>query len=173
MKRRAARLVALAAASVVAACSGPRDRAPAAEVTDSAGVRILTYELTDQVVPIHRVVAEHDVEIGVLDGAREYTFSRITDLAVTDDGSILVSDAQARDLRLYDAGGTFVRTIGRPGEGPGEFGSAPTVAGLSGDTVVTYDVRNRRLTLFGATGELIGETSLRSDAIGQSQAAQR
>ena len=79
----------IAVGTVVAAgCSGDAGSAPRAEVIDSAGVRIVTYDLTDVTVPTYRIVAEHDLHIGVLDGAPEYTFSRIPDLAVARDGSI-------------------------------------------------------------------------------------
>ncbi|MEE2899930.1 MAG: 6-bladed beta-propeller [Gemmatimonadota bacterium] len=45
-----------------------------------------------------------------------------------------MSDALAQELRVYDAAGTYVRTIGQRGEGPGEFASAPAIVGLAGDT---------------------------------------
>ncbi len=122
------------AAVVTAACSGDVAQGPTAQVLDSAGVRIVTYDLTDLTVPTYRVIVEHDLEIGVQDGAPEYSFSRIPGLAVTRDGSFVVSDALAQELRVYDATGTYVRTIGQRGEGPGEFASAPAIVGLAGDT---------------------------------------
>jgi hypothetical protein len=141
---------------------------PTAQVLDSAGVRIVTYDLTDLTVPTYRVIVEHDLEIGVQDGAPEYSFSRIPGLAVTRDGSFVVSDALAQELRVYDATGTYVRTIGQRGEGPGEFASAPAIVGLAGDTVFVFDRRSRRVTSFLMSGDLIEMTTLRSDVIADS-----
>ncbi len=155
------------AAVVTTACSGDVAQGPTAQVLDSAGVRIVTYDLTDLTVPTYRVIVEHDLEIGVQDGAPEYSFSRIPGLAVTRDGSFVVSDALAQELRVYDATGTYVRTIGQRGEGPGEFASAPAIVGLAGDTVFVFDRRSRRVTSFLMSGDLIEMTTLRSDDIGR------
>jgi len=166
--RGAARWAVPAFAAVVAgACSGDQAEGPTAEALDSAGVRIVTYELKDVQIPTYRVAAEHDLEIGVRDGAPEYSFSRIPGLAVTRDGSFVVSDALAQELRVYDATGTYVRTIGQRGEGPGEFASAPAIVGLAGDTVFVFDRRSRRVTSFLVSGDLIEMTTLRSDDIGR------
>jgi hypothetical protein len=140
---------------------------PTAEVADSAGIRIVTYDLTGRAAPTYRTVAEQDLEIGTRDGALEYTFSRIASLAVMEDGSIVVSDAVAQELRVYDANGSYVRTLGRRGEGPGEFASAPTIAGISADTVFAFDPRSLRLTLVSLDGELVGEVPLRSEGLGR------
>ena len=101
--RGAARWVTTATVvAVTAGCSGGGGSAPTAQVLDSAGIRIVTYDLTDVTVPTYRSVAEHDLQIGVLDGAPEYTFSRIPDLAVTGDGSINVLDLVAMLLCFGD-----------------------------------------------------------------------
>ncbi len=166
--RGAARWVTTATVAVVTGgCSGDAGSAPTAQVLDSAGIRIVTYDLTDVTVPTYRIVAEHDLHIGVLDGAPEYTFSRIPDLAIARDGSIIVSDGVAQELRVYDANGAYQRTIGRQGDGPGEFATAPDIAGLAGDTVFAFDSRSRRVTSFSMSGDLIETTALRSAAIGQ------
>lgn len=159
-------LAATLAGVATTGCASERS-VPAGEVVDSAGVRIVTYDLAGIAVPAHRVVAGHDLEIGVQDGAPEYTFSRITDLAVADDGSIVVSDAVAQELRVYDADGVHRATIGGSGDGPGEFGAPPLITGLAGDTVFAFDPRASRVTSFTSSGELLRLTTFRSDDIGR------
>jgi hypothetical protein len=154
-------------------CVGYSSDLPRATLADSAGIRIVAYDLTGVEVPTYREVAEHDLQIGTLDGEPEYVFSRIPSLAVADDGSILVSDGVAQELRVYDARGRYQRTIGRRGEGPGEFASAPTIVALAGDTLIAFDGRSLRLTSFTMTGDLIGETPLRSEAVGRPQSVVR
>ena len=146
---------------------------PSADVVDSAGTRIVTYDVTRASLPVHLWLAEHDLEIGTLDGAAEYAFSGITDLALSSAGGMLVSDAVTHEIRLFDANGVHESTIGGSGEGPGEFATAPTIIGVAGDTVFAFDSRNRRISAFLTTGELIAETTLRTDGGGRPQSAVR
>ena len=89
-----------AACIVVAAigCAGDANR-PTAEIVDSAGTRIVTYDLSNVIVPTYRILLGHDLEIGEQDGAPEYTFSRIADLAVANGGSLI----QPRIVRRLDS----------------------------------------------------------------------
>lgn len=150
-----------------AACGADEARGPTAEVVDSSGVRTVRYDLTDGEPGTLGRVGEHDLEIGVADGAPELSFSRIVDLAITDGGSLLVSDGVAREIRVFDADGVYQRTLGAGGDGPGEFSSAPTFAGLAGDTVFAFDGRASRVTAYTLSGELLGVTTYRSDDFGR------
>jgi hypothetical protein len=79
------RCAAAACTAVIAVgCSADTNR-PTAEIVDSAGTRIVTYDLTNVAVPIYRVLADNDLAIGEQDGAPEYTFSRIVDLSISAD----------------------------------------------------------------------------------------
>ncbi len=148
-------------------CSGPDEATPAATVTDSADVRVVTYDLVGVDVPTYRTVAEHDLQIGVQEGAPEYSFSSIPDIAMAPDGSLVVSDELARELRVYDPQGMFLNRIGRSGEGPGEFGSAPTIVGFAADTIFALDRRNSRLTSFLMNGDVRSMTTLGREGAGR------
>jgi hypothetical protein len=65
---------------------------------------------------------------GRFDGPPEYVFGRITGLNTGHDGSIWVFDAQVPALRQFDTTGRYIKTIGRGGEGPGEYGSLVSLA---------------------------------------------
>lgn len=144
------------------ACSGSDVEGPRAQVSDSAAVRIVSYDLTGAAIPVYRTVRDHGLEIGAVEGAAEYTFSRIVDLWLTPDDGLVVSDGDSRELRVFGGGGRHLGTIGRRGEGPGEFAGAPSIAGMAGDTVFAYDVRSGRATSFLLDGELIESIALRS-----------
>jgi hypothetical protein len=160
-------VAAAAIALLGAACSDSDGGIPEAEVTDSAGVRIMAYDLGDVDVPVAWIVGSHDVEIGQVDGAPEYAFSRITDMAVTSDGWIVVSDGATQELRVYNGSGAYVRTIGQWGDGPGEFSSSPLIAGLDANAVFAYDGRASRLTQFSLDGDLIETVTLGADQAGR------
>lgn len=144
------------------ACGPSAPDGPTAEVADSAGVRVVTWDLTTSDAPVYRVLGSPDLRIGVIEGAAEYSLSRIVDLVVLRDGALVVSDQNAPGISVFDRGGVFVRSIGGRGEGPGEFVAAPTLAGVTGDTVFAWDVRAGRLTAFMAGGDFINSWSIAS-----------
>jgi hypothetical protein len=63
-------------------------------------------------------------------------FTRIGPMALDRDGNVYVWDIQSYHLRVYGPDGRRLRTIGRRGEGPGEFRNIGSV-GVKGDTVWT------------------------------------
>ena len=67
------------------------------------------------------------------------------------DGGVGVPLASDATIRLFDVSGTFVRSIGSMGEGPGEFASIAT-AWAHGDTVGVFDDRLQRVTRFPGMG---------------------
>ncbi|MGH7476434.1 MAG: 6-bladed beta-propeller [Longimicrobiales bacterium] len=94
-----------------------------------------------------------EVRIGELEGADEYLFGQVQSLAVDAAGRIYVFDWQVPALRVYDADGRFVRTIGREGGGPGEYKQPD--AGLivlpDGRTLLR-DPGNGRINVYGPDG---------------------
>ncbi len=75
------------------------------------------------------------LRIGLAEGPEEYVFGRLGGMILTADGHILVGDALANELRLFDETGQFIQKAGREGEGPGEFGGVNRLRRLCGDTV--------------------------------------
>ena len=99
-------------------------------------------ELTEEL----RIGSVDDPDIG---------FSRISGVAVADDGRVFVLDGQDVQFRVYAPDGEPLHRFGRRGEGPGEFESAPRF-GIHGDTLWAIEgFRTSRLSLFRLDGELI------------------
>src|SRR5262245_59126486 len=71
--------------------------------------------------------------IGETDGAPEYLFSRLGGVQLRDD-RIVVADNGSAQLRFYDGRGRFLKSIGRRGGGPGEFGWLELVPNWSSDS---------------------------------------
>ncbi len=80
-----------------------------------------------------------EASIGELDGAEEYLFGTVYAIAVDGDGRILVLDGQAQDIRVYDPDGTYVETVARRGQGPGELTNAMSVAALPDGRIVAHE----------------------------------
>ena len=62
-------------------------------------------------------------QIGDLDGPEEFLFVYITDLAVNSKGDFYVADRQLNENRKFNKDGEYLLTMGRFGQGPGEFQS--------------------------------------------------
>jgi hypothetical protein len=61
-----------------------------------------------------------DLQIGQ-EGVENYYFERIVDIKIADDGSIYVLDGKAAKIQRFDKDGKHIQTIGKKGQGPGEF----------------------------------------------------
>jgi hypothetical protein len=82
-------------------------------------------------------------------------FGRVVSVVADEAGNVYVADAQNRDVRVFDAGGEHLRTFGRGGGGPGEFGSLYSLAWM-GDTLLVMDPGNARVSLLSTTGDQLG-----------------
>ncbi|MGD2154169.1 MAG: hypothetical protein PVG79_12935 [Gemmatimonadales bacterium] len=76
----------------------------------------------------------------------EDTFGRISDLIADERGHIYVLDLYFKKLDRFDASGAQVATLGREGEGPGEFSYPRALAFWGGADLLVFDQRNLRLT---------------------------
>jgi hypothetical protein len=166
----------------IGACSG--DGVPVGEswvverqsVGDTLVVRTISGSVWGE--PIEMV---EDFSIGALDGPEELLFTWIGAIAVDQHGGIYVFDWQVPALRYFDADGRYVRTLGREGRGPGEYGSwsnmffqfhqlpgqqreLTTIAGAltvrQDGMVLLADLNNVRLNLYRADGSYSEQWSM-------------
>lgn len=70
------------------------------------------------------------------------------------DGSLLIANSGAHELLLVDSVGKYLSTIGRSGQGPGEFSDNLHLFHGGGDTVVVYDGQGLRWTFLTPSLEL-------------------
>ena len=144
---------------VIVGCGGDEPAAVSmAQVTDSAGVTIVTSPPVDVVYA--RPAEEPALSLGTLEGADELMFGRIASVTRDMDGNLIVADNGAGEIRVFDAGGSHLRTFGRKGEGPGEFQVLSGAWPGADRTVVALDRRQRRITQFDSGGSLIGTADL-------------
>jgi hypothetical protein len=65
------------------------------------------------------------------------------------DGSILIADAAAHELRIFDDSGRFLRRAGGPGQGPGEYNWLTHVLPHAADSIAVMDGEGGRATILG------------------------
>jgi hypothetical protein len=76
-------------------------------------------------------------------------FSQPSDIAVDDKGRVYVSDTKENNVKVFDAAGAFLKTIGRAGQGPGEFNSLWKIEFSRGRLCA---IERGRITFFDAKG---------------------
>jgi DNA-binding beta-propeller fold protein YncE len=131
----------LAIALLVAACGdGATDRRGAASAAD--GPRLVPE-------------AQEVYRIGSVDGDGWDAFSRIVSAGFDAAGRLHLLDAGSRTVTVVDHAGDFVRTTGRPGDGPGEHRMPVAMAVLQDGRVVVSDAGHRALQLFDADGAFV------------------
>lgn len=139
-------------AAIASGCSdAPMERWSGAIDTLPSGAVVVTNERAAS-SPGEFWHLEEVVRIGAPNGVGPEVFGRIADVEIGPDGNIYVVDQQAAEVRSFDLEGNHVRTIGREGEGPGEFQS-PSAAAFSPSGVL-WVADGQRYTSFGREGEL-------------------
>ena len=97
-------------------------------------------------------------QIGMDDGPDEFLFVYLTDVAVNSKGDIYVSDRQLNEIRKFDKNGNYLSTLGRPGQGPGEFQSVSKISVNSRDEMIAFDNWTGRISIFSDKGDLLETT---------------
>lgn len=95
---------------------------------------------------------EEDLAIG-REEDENYLFFRISDMQVDSHGSIYVLDSGNQRIQKYDMDGNYLQTIGRKGQGPGEF-ERPYRMALDEDTNIIVS-EGRKIQMFSQKGEYI------------------
>ncbi len=94
--------------------------------------------------------------LGTLAGEEWEQFGHVLNVAFDPAGNLLIFDRlmfEFHGIFLVGPDGRLIREIGRPGEGPGEFGDAAATAVMTDGRVVVADLSRRGYHLFGADGE--------------------
>lgn len=144
----AALLVPILAAGCDAAAGGPAT----VTVRDSAGIEIVENVRSEWTEGAGWRVSEIPLlEVGDAEGSPEYLLDRVTGAILRDDGTLVVANAGSAEIRYFDPHGTHLRSVGRRGDGPGEFKQLMWLDEYRGDSLIVYDAV-RRLSILGPDG---------------------
>lgn len=146
-----AAMLALVSLLVLGGCSSSEQRATVRSMTSVLPAPRASFELTE-------LLFIDDEANGPLIGV-------VGDQALGANGQIYVSDYQANTIYEYSPQGEYVRSIGGPGEGPGEF-QIPVAMLTRGDSLYVQDNRNNRLSVFlQSTGQYARSQNLKFDEL--------
>ncbi len=162
-----ARTTAAWAVLLLGACGRGEPSASTYATRDSSGVEIVEDAApSTTATDVWSFSAEPLVQIGLVEGDSAYQLFRVTGARRLSDGRIVVANAGTQQLRFFDDEGRFIRSSGGQGDGPGEFRTITDLFRFGGDSLLAYDRRNRRISVFGPTGEFAHDLSLADIAEG-------
>lgn len=142
-------------------CAADESRTTTSAVRDSAGVMIVTsLEPAWQAEEGWRVGDLPIVEIGRDTEDPAHQLYRVSSAIRLSDSRIVIGNAGTQEVRIFEQSGRHVRTVGREGEGPGEFLTLSWVKRAAGDSIVTFDTRLKRVSIFDPDGDLARVVSL-------------
>jgi hypothetical protein len=95
---------------------------------------------------------KEELSIGDEEGSDIYRFSDISHITADDRGRIYALDRKESCVKVFDADGRHLRTIGQPGQGPGDLNQPIFVYFLRNELLVT---QYERLSFFSPDGDLL------------------
>jgi hypothetical protein len=104
--------------------------------------------------------------IGGLDAEENLSFNNPTDIVRDSAGNLYVMDSGNRRIQKLDTEGTFIKTIGRKGQGPGEFERAYSMDIDNEDNLFVLDV-SKRIEVFSSEGNPLRSIKFRAFSGGQ------
>jgi hypothetical protein len=107
-----------------------------------------------------RIVFKEELSIGVVEGDENYMFGGFVPFNTDEQGNFYVTDWDRRRIQKFDTEGKYLLTIGRQGQGPGEFRNL-TVARFDKDGhFYVTDLANRRISFFYTDGKYLKQISM-------------
>lgn len=109
-----------------------------------------------------RIVFEEDLTIGVVEGDENYMFGMRVYFNVDDEGNIYVTDWDRKRIQKYNPQGKYIRTIGRKGQGPGEFQNVWVPRFDKDSNMYVTDIAGHRISFFDKKGIFLKQIKIPS-----------
>jgi hypothetical protein len=104
---------------------------------------------------------KEDLSIGGPAAQGDDAFGQARQVVVDDAGTMYVLDEQASDVKVFDASGNYLWTIGRRGQGPGELEFPMTLSLNRAADELTVQQQTRGLAVFRTDGTFLRQQSLK------------
>lgn len=98
---------------------------------------------------------EEELTIAGEEGKEGQMFMNIVSIDVSEDGTIYVLDGKAANIKVFDSSGKFLKTIGRRGQGPGEFGRPESFSITPRDEIAVNDPGRRSIQFLDKDGNFL------------------
>jgi hypothetical protein len=156
----------LTAAWLAISChSEPTRFAGGTVMSDSGSVRISTTDFRNIEALPRCIAAERpELRIGTTDGSLMTQLFRVEGAVRLPDGRIAVLNRGTNEIRFFGATGSFMNSVGRDGEGPGEFRDPIEISVLTPDSLVVWDWALNRVSVVTVDGAFVRAFTLHPTA---------
>jgi hypothetical protein len=104
---------------------------------------------------------KEDLSIGGPDAPEEAALDQVRQVLADDAGTLYVLDQRASHVKVFDASGKYLRTIGRKGQGPGELENPMTVSLNERTGELAVHQQSRGIAFFRTDGTYLRQLSLK------------
>ena len=105
--------------------------------------------------------------IGGLDAEENLSFNNPNDIVRDSAGNLYILDTDNQRIQKLDSEGKFIKTIGRKGQGPGEFQSAHSMDIDNENNLFVFDMRSRRIEVLSSDGKPLKTIKFRALSAGE------
>ena len=95
------------------------------------------------------------ITIGRDEASEAEQFYEIRSVVRMEDGRIVVADGGSNEVRFFTPDGRYIESVGRKGQGPGEFTRLSWVKRMDSDSLVAWDQELGRVTVMDPVGQTI------------------
>ena len=137
---------------ILSCCSKAPESLAVREVID--GVEYVR-NIAEPKYPDKTLSLEEELSIGGEDQEGNIVLFEAGNVLVDDAENILIVDRRDFNIKVFDPEGKLIRSIGKKGEGPGEFQRIGYLAFVPDGRLLVMDFQARRTSLFDKAGEFI------------------
>jgi len=105
--------------------------------------------------PDRTLSIEEELSIGGEDSEGNIILYEAGHVLVDDAENLFIVDQRDFNIKVFDPEGNFIRSIGKHGEGPGEFQRVGYLTFLPDGRLLVLDFQARRTSLFDSTGNFV------------------
>jgi hypothetical protein len=103
---------------------------------------------------------QEDLAIRGNEDIEEQMFQNIHSLDVDNRGNMYILDEQAANIKVFDKKGNYQKTVGKSGQGPGEFGLPISVVISHQNQIVVNDMGQRKIVFLDMDGNYLKQVSI-------------
>jgi hypothetical protein len=127
-----------------------------------AEVEIISNPRTPVLPPGQRkqLVFKEDLSIGQKEGDENTMFGESVNFNTDGSGCFYITDWEKRRILKYDPSGKYLLTIGRRGQGPGEFQNLSVARFDKSGQIYVTDIASRRISFFDKEGHYLSQVRI-------------
>lgn len=115
------------------------------------GNTMIVYNPSRPVIENFRLDLEEQFTIGNQED-ENYIFGRVNHIALDSKGNIYILDSKNFQIKVFSPVGRYINTIGRMGQGPGEFPEKPFGIQIAKDFIYVLFINHDRIDKFDLHG---------------------